>query len=52
MGTVPPDAKPREGTAGKFEALVNEKESPPFTRNEGWSERVAGVRTMGLGPRA
>jgi len=32
-------------------ALVNEKEVLPFTRNEGWSERVAGVRTMGLGPR-
>jgi hypothetical protein len=31
--------------------LVNEKEGPPFTRNEKWSERVADVGTMGLGPR-
>jgi hypothetical protein len=37
----------------KFEcSLVNEKEGPPFTGNEGWSERVADVKTMGLGPRA
>jgi hypothetical protein len=36
----------------KFEcSLVNEKEGPPFTGNEGWSERVADVKTMGLGPR-
>ena len=32
-------------------ALVNEKEDPPFTRNEGWSEWVADDHTMGLGPR-
>ena len=31
--------------------LVTQKEDPPFTRNEGWSIRVAGVDTMGHGPR-
>jgi hypothetical protein len=25
--------------------LLNEKEGPPFTGNEGWSERVVDVRT-------
>jgi hypothetical protein len=35
------------GAEDETALLVNEKEVPPFTRNEGWSERVAAERTMG-----
>ena len=34
-----------------IDALVSQKEVLPFTRDEGWSAWVAGVDTMGLGPR-
>ena len=35
-----------------FQYLVSVKGDPPFTRDEGWGIRVAGVSTMGHGPRS